>query len=325
MYLVRKRDGGFWRWLGILNVLILVLSVLGFFGAFFWLFELLTVFRPAFLILSALSLCCFLNRWRKSQALTAVCALLLNVGPVWPSLASQAPPAPRNGVKVKFLLSNLYKNNYYHERFFQVLRAENPDIVALVEVKSHWQDALLSSPYMRRIYPFFFINPRGETALFSRLPLLDPEVRFIQKSYASQSFVQARVLASNGRAAGLVLIHPPHATSEIDGLRQEKLFSYLLDQRQTLPKPLILMGDFNTPPWSNQFIRLKDGLSLSDSRAGFGLQASWPVSLGPVSLGVPLFPIDHILTGQGVSTLRRKTGPSIISDHLPVIATLLVQ
>jgi endonuclease/exonuclease/phosphatase (EEP) superfamily protein YafD len=324
-----KRTGGFRSCLAALNGLILALSVLGFLGASFWLFELLTVFRFAFFILSALLLCVFLLRRQKTPIVIAACALLLNAGPVWPSLAPLATPVPppvaKTGAKMTLLLANLYKQNYHHERFFQVLKAEKPDVVALVEVKAHWREALLGSSYMRRTYPFFFINPSGETALFSRLPLLEPEIRLIQNSYAAQSFVQTRILAAPGKAAGLVLIHPPHATSEINGLRQEQLFSYLLNQQQTLPKPLILAGDFNMPPWSNRFIRVKDGLRLSDSRSGFGLQASWPMRLGPVRLGVPLFPIDHILTGRGVVTAWRKTGPDIVSDHLPVVATLLVQ
>ena len=42
--------------------------------------------------------------------------------------------------------------------------------------------------------------------------------------------------------------------------------------------PLILMGDFNTTPWSLAFRRLIRQTGLRNAAAGFGYLATWPVN-----------------------------------------------
>ena len=58
---------------------------------------------------------------------------------------------------------------------------------------------------------------------------------------------------------------------------------------------------------------------LVDSQKGFGPQSSWPTELP--YLGIP---IDHIVTSPNITTIRRKIGGHIGSDHRPVIADLMI-
>lgn len=80
--------------------------------------------------------------------------------------------------------------------------------------------------------------------------------------------------------------------------------------------PLILTGDFNEPPTSFAYSKLKQVLSDPFSNFGFGPQ--------PTFDGISTIPglrLDHILHNQKIITTTYKTGPYNLSDHRPVITT----
>jgi hypothetical protein len=76
------------------------------------------------------------------------------------------------------------------------------------------------------------------------------------------------------------------------------------------PARRVVMGDFNTTPWSPPFRRLLHDGRLFSSLDGFGLQVSWPES--NVLLRIP---IDHALLGPGLAATDRGTGPAFGSQH----------
>lgn len=76
------------------------------------------------------------------------------------------------------------------------------------------------------------------------------------------------------------------------------------------PARRVVMGDFNTTPWSPPFRRLLHDGRLFSSLNGFGLQVSWPES--NVLLRIP---IDHALLGPGLAATERGTGPAFGSQH----------
>ena len=79
----------------------------------------------------------------------------------------------------------------------------------------------------------------------------------------------------------------------------------------------VVMGDFNTTPWSSSFRRLLRDGQLFDSLSGFGLQVSWPES--NVSLRIP---IDHAVLGPALAATDRGTGPSFGSQHRSLHVTV---
>jgi endonuclease/exonuclease/phosphatase (EEP) superfamily protein YafD len=80
---------------------------------------------------------------------------------------------------------------------------------------------------------------------------------------------------------------------------------------------VVMLGDFNTTPYSPIFPEVLKIGRLRDSALGFVPQTTWQSRF-------PLFglPIDHILVGHGVSVLDRHVGAGIGSDHFPIIADL---
>lgn len=94
-----------------------------------------------------------------------------------------------------------------------------------------------------------------------------------------------------------------------------KLFEIMQAQGTT---PMLVVGDFNTPPSSVCF----DGWRVDWSRAwdvaGSGYQATWPQPL-------PVLTLDHVWGNRELTFHRCVCGWSSCSDHRPVIVELTVR
>jgi endonuclease/exonuclease/phosphatase (EEP) superfamily protein YafD len=77
---------------------------------------------------------------------------------------------------------------------------------------------------------------------------------------------------------------------------------------------LVLLGDLNTTSWSPHFRDLINTAGLKDSRAGFGIQPTWPAGTPPLWI-----PLDHCLVSPEIKVHDRRVGPNVGSDHFPVI------
>jgi endonuclease/exonuclease/phosphatase (EEP) superfamily protein YafD len=82
----------------------------------------------------------------------------------------------------------------------------------------------------------------------------------------------------------------------------------------------VIVGDFNTVPWSSHFRDMKSRSGFRDCVAGRGLQPTWPAGLLP-----PLrIRIDQCLVSAGVSVADVHVGEGAGSDHLATINDLSV-
>lgn len=87
--------------------------------------------------------------------------------------------------------------------------------------------------------------------------------------------------------------------------------------------PVIVAGDLNSTRDHPLVRRLEAvGYREASDQAGRGYLMTWPVGLG---MPGPVFGIDHVLTKGGIAVTDAQVGPSVGSDHSPVIATLLVE
>ena len=84
-----------------------------------------------------------------------------------------------------------------------------------------------------------------------------------------------------------------------------------------LTEPLIVAGDFNVTPWSQHFHTALARSGLNDCAAGHGLAPSWPSQFPPLGIR-----IDHCWASQHWRSTDVRLGPSLGSDHLPLIADL---
>jgi len=80
-------------------------------------------------------------------------------------------------------------------------------------------------------------------------------------------------------------------------------------------RPLVLLGDFNTPRDSVHIAPLRSLLVNAFETAGIGSGETWPVPL-------PVLSLDQIWCGGGLAPVRCRHGVTFRSDHRPVVAEL---
>ena len=130
------------------------------------------------------------------------------------------------------------------------------------------------------------------------------------------SAIDRRHAHALGEKLTLIGTHPLHPGHEGWRLRNEQ-FAALAKFCRGQTGPVVVIGDLNSTSWSAHFGTLLDGTRLRDSRAGFGVQASWP-AWSPL----PRIPIDHCLVSPEIVGPQSVHRPDVGSDHFPLVVDL---
>ena len=81
--------------------------------------------------------------------------------------------------------------------------------------------------------------------------------------------------------------------------------------------PKLMMGDFNTTPFSRLPGMIEDGL---------GLRRVTHLPTWPANAGLPQLAIDHIFASKAFRVVgNEQIGQSVGSDHFPILMTLAVK
>lgn len=271
--------------------------LLGFLGRQYWLLDLFSHFRAQYA--AALLLCglaFLLLRQGKSAgaSLLAGLVVLATFLPLKPA-APAAPGSPR----MKLISYNVNTANPRQEDVLRFLETEDADVVFLMEVNEAWMKAL--RPLEGR-YPHRIESTREDNfgiALYSKKPFEGGEQSFgdYELPWADITLAGWRILA----------VHPmPPSSAEHSAMRNAQLLeaAALLKGH---PRS-ILCGDLNLTPYSPWFREIQKRGDLQNFSPPFS--PTW-------MRHYPLFaiPIDHVLTGPGLTILSRRVGPALGSDH----------
>lgn len=286
-----------------------MLSLLGFFGRSWWVFDIFSHFRlQYFLILTASTLIFALGRYTL-PTLVVACLAIVNLVLIL-VFYRKIPHPPARGRTYRLLFSNVLGRNKRYEDVLRLIDATDADIILLVETTHAWFRALES---LDGAYPHRQGSPRTDNygiALLSRLPFSSTEVVTLGP-YRKPSII-AR-LELDEKLLTIVGTHAPPPFDRQSTEIRDRQIAEIIQLIATLPGPFLLAGDFNATSWSKG-IRDLLRTGLRDSRLGFGLQPSWPTSNPFLRV-----PIDHIFVSPGVNILDRHLGPKVGSDHFPVI------
>jgi endonuclease/exonuclease/phosphatase (EEP) superfamily protein YafD len=244
-------------------------------------------------------------------------ATLLHLVWLLPDLVRSPRPVPA-GRPVRVLLLNVLSSNARFDDVRRLIADTNPDIIALSEIRQNWLDEL--APALSA-YPHRNEHPRIDNfglALYAR-DALGPLTGGVEYAGAFPSIV-ATVGADPTTAFGIVLTHPmPPMTGEYQRLLDEQLVAVGVRARALAPRSIIL-GDFNSTPWSRPFRRITEASGFCDSRAGFGLQTSWVPEISRIMQ----IPIDHALVSCNIGVRDHRIERDVGSDHRPVIIDLVL-
>lgn len=240
-----------------------------------------------------------------------VAVMMVCVHALWivPDLSRARRPAPVEGHRVRVLLLNVHTSSSTFDAVRALITDVNPDIVGLVEMDQRWIDGIAPAVigYQRLEKPR---NDNFGVALYSKYPLAGrvEELRGLPTVFAELTLPRTRL--------HVVLTHPLPPVSAVALADQVAVFDALAAR---LSEPILVMGDFNATPWSRPFLQFVRDTALCDSRAGFGLQGSFPADSWVLRI-----PIDHVLMSCSMGVIERRIERDVGSDHLPVVVEIVV-
>jgi endonuclease/exonuclease/phosphatase (EEP) superfamily protein YafD len=241
----------------------------------------------------------------------AAIATLLHGLPVAADLCQSPGEAPADGVALRVLVLNVHTESTGFDQVRRLIADEKPDLIGLVEVDRRWIAGVAAAV---ADYPGRIEWPRDDNfgvALYSR-----GELHGAAEFPGSALPTVFAELALRGARLRVILTHPPPPVSrEMLAMQVDQLTA--IAPRTVAEVPVVVMGDFNATPWSRPFVSFRERTGLCDSRAGFGIQASFPSASAAVRI-----PIDHLLASCSIWVRDRYIGPDVGSDHLPVLLDL---
>ena len=298
-------------------------TLAGRFGQIAWPFELLSHFTVQFLALQATGLAVLMLCGRHHRlALVFLPFPLINLMLVAPYMLFPAWRAEAAGGPTR--LTVLSANIHYSNHRVDLLQAEiariDPDVIVLIEPTVDWYDD--QSP-QRAHYPNVIFHRDGAGTgimMASRIPWERASTFALSSPYSPSVYATFCPAPERG-PAGCVDLLGVHPISPIGAqrshMRDAELEAIADFVRQHGPERFVVLGDFNTTPWSVRFSELIERSGLAESPIGRGLTATW-MSKSPL-FGLP---IDHVLVGRDIHVVRQAVGDDIGSDHYPVSATL---
>lgn len=301
---------------------LLVATAGSFLGSWSWHLDLLSHFRPQLAVLGLVTVGASL--WMRSWAALAVSLVLtaVNVAPLMPYLAGGLVTASRaveGHERIRFLTFNLHGRSTDPEDLRRLLEREKPDVVLLAEVPSETRMAIQG---WAGLYPHQILADAGfpvDAVLLSRWEIRSKSVDRSVMRYRSTLTVGLCHPDSERRCFTLVGLHAEQPFGNGAGRQRAQLAGVVRHVKAASTGAVVVMGDLNVTPWARGFRLLIEETGLADTARARSLSATWRSRS-------PLFglPIDHILVSSGFDVVGNRIGEDIGSDHLPVIADVVL-
>jgi endonuclease/exonuclease/phosphatase (EEP) superfamily protein YafD len=318
--------GDLLRWLTVAATVALALAacatLLGRLGQLAWPFELASHFAVQLLALQLIGTVLLVALKRRALAALFLPFALINFLLAAPYLlfADWGAEAAASPTRLKVMSANIHFSRHKVELLEEEIRRINPDVVVLVEPTADYYGD--DSP-LRQTHPHVIFHRDGSGSgimMASRIGWERASTLILSTSFSPSIYATFCPAPERG-PAGCVQVLGVHPVSPIGAkrarMRDRELRAIADFVRDRQPERFVVLGDFNTTPFSVRFAELRDRSGLSDSAVGRGLTATW-------NSKNPLFglPIDHVLVGQEIHILDQEVGRDIASDHFPISATL---
>ncbi len=291
---------------------------------YFWLFDLAVHFRVQYAAMGLFGFVVLLIARAPAWALLALVVASWNAMYAAPALVTHPMTLPRvageaatgDPVRLRVASINVLYTNEQYSRVVEFVQRERPDAVAMLEMTARWRQALAS---LDKIYPHRYqtmgVGGRGMT-FWTRLPMKDVSVLPI--GVRQEPAIQATVEVQ-GREVRIFAVHTTWPLAPASAARRNQQLELLAERARAVTLPLVVMGDMNITAFSPHFQQLLVDGGLRSAAEGFGWQASWPSFLPPAGIQ-----IDHALVNSRVAVEHFTRGAATGSDHLPIVADLVL-
>ena len=295
--------------------LALIGVVLGYGGPIFYGLDLLGHFRLHLLIAAIILFLLALSLGRMGAVWRAAAAgviALAGLSPLW-----ESPVETAGGPALSVLTANLHYGNPRTPEVMATLIKANADILVTNETTKATLDGV--NP-LSKIYPYrVSLKTRGSilrTVIWSKYPSSD-ESLFLEDTVGPTGAL-AIVKLPNGRRVSVLGLHLAHAMPG----NQRRQIDALDTITAGVPRPLIVLGDFNAAPWSHALRRVED---LTGTKRVPGYHITWrgdyPSPVGPIP-SLMGHAIDHVLLSPGMAAETVNLIPIPGSDHIALGAVV---
>jgi len=246
----------------------------------------------------------------------AVAVALLGVQLAWLAPRFEAePPRGAAGERLRVMVANVLVGGASAAAVAEAVRAERPDVLALVELTPALA-AALDDTDLRELLPFRSLTPSphpGGVGIYARRPLGDGG-----PLGGTNLPCRRAEVGLDGHRVGVFAVHAYPPRPSTTGLWHDDLETVRAAAAGHAP-PLVVLGDFNATSDHARFRALLDSrLRDAHQARGRGLVRTWP-ALGPLP---PLLHLDHVLVSPDLAVLAVRERVIQGSDHLAVIADL---
>lgn len=234
----------------------------------------------------------------------------------------------RSGPSFRVMTYNIHHASRGAEQIAKDVRRVGPDIVCFQETNlvKHLPNPVAE---LKRVLPGWHSASHGQLAVFSRYPITECVIhRPVVEGW--RVFLQVTVSAK-GRWLTVIDLHlntaagPASLTDHYGSMAaylrgstgaRALQISELLKDAGRVKGPLVVAGDFNTPPRGRIYRRIAAGFQDSFRASGWGLGYSYRSNL-------PLMRIDYIFAGKGLHPTGCAAPALAGSDHRPVVSDIV--
>lgn len=280
--------------------------------------------------LLALGLCLFFwgfRTWRAIALLTAtVSAVVIQSAYIFPytPMARKevlAATEHKSESAISLLVANVLMTNHRTDRLLRMIAERRPDVVLLLEPDAWWEEKL--RVLEKDGYPFTIKEPLDNKygmLLYSRLPLLDPEVKYLLRAEIPSMHTQIQL--RSGRWIWFHGVHPepPSPTEASSSLPRDAELLILGRKVKDNDLPSIVAGDLNDVAWSYTTKLFQKTSSLLDPRKGRGMYNTFHAKI-PFTR----WPLDHVFHSEHFLLGEMQRLPAFGSDHYPVYVRLVLK
>lgn len=296
------------------------------------------LFSPRWVFALPLLLFVPLAIWRRNffVLVSLLGATLVVFGPMMGLNLNKQRSVPRqtSSKVLRVVTYNVKDGQFNAEQFAKFLQSSAVDLLALQECP---ENCSFTPP--RGWYGF----KQAGLAIFSAYPFEVKKIlqlKQLNKQWQATYLLHADVVTPHGVIA-FCCLHLPSPRFGLQAvldkhtilrLSRKRLLELQIVERRisatevqkylaNISRPLLVVGDFNTPVESTIFREVWGGYHNAFSETGLGYGWTQRVAVRGLPFGAR---IDHVLTRNGLKPLQSVVGPDMGSDHLPLIADVAV-
>ncbi|WP_410210407.1 endonuclease/exonuclease/phosphatase family protein [Aquirhabdus sp.] len=235
---------------------------------------------------------------------------------LWKKQVLQAHnPDPDNAVSV--LVSNVLTPNKNYQALIDHVQNYQPDLLVTLETDWIWERAL---SVIEADYPYVVRVPLDNMYgmhLYSRLPLVNPEVKFLLSPEIPSIHTQVRL--RSGQLMRLYCLHPkpPTPNEALDSTLRDAELLMVGDHVASQRESCIVVGDLNDVAWSRTTRLFQRISGLLDPRIGRKFMNTFHVNYMLLR-----WSLDHVFHSHDFTLVEMSLLESIDSDHFPVYTVL---